>query len=254
MSLLFGPNLDQLLFCPGATIGNTVTFAGWFYPITVGEGHGGTLIWHENTTTDARPRIGMYWTTALQVQMFCDTSAVDVQAVTNTAVGALNTWLWVGMTWDLNLWGNRPTFYVRNGDNWQVWEGANVAWSNPTGSPLGGDGYNVRIGNNNRADQCFHGYIAETYVWRRILTAEQMRVIAFEGPATSQQDIHFWYNPNVPLIPYPGTTGAVTDISGNARPGLTLGSPVFTAFEPPPRAAVPTPGKPSGRFGPQIVV
>ena len=259
MSLLFGPNLDQLLFCPGAFLGNTISYGGWFYSLSLGEVVGteqlnhAALIWHENTTTDARPRSYIGWTVAGQINFFSDATGVDPDSRTNTAAMSLNNWVWVGMTWNVGM-TDKPIFYARNGDGWAKWSAhfGTATWSNPTGSLLGVDGYNLRIGNNSRLTQCFHGYIAETYAWTRILTEEQMRSVAFDGPNAHLQNIYFWYNPNEPLtptaLPYTGTT---PDRSGNGRTGVTLGSPVFAAFEPAPRPAIPT--KP-GRFGPQIVV
>lgn len=238
MSLLFGPNTDQLLYCPAATLGPYMTFAGWFYPITMGEAGAGSLIWHESSGTDARPRVGMYWNPSGQVEMFSDFSGTDAQAITGTVVAALNTWVWIGMTWTISPPTAPPSFAARIGDDWRTWPGtAGVVYTAPTGSPIGpnnGDGYNIRIGNNNRFDRCFHGYIAETYVWRQNMTFEQMRTIAFEGPSSLLQNIHFWYNPNEPLTPTGGGFSTTPDRSGNGRTGVAINNPIYTAIEPPP--------------------
>jgi Concanavalin A-like lectin/glucanases superfamily len=254
MSYFFGPNLDQLIYCPAVHIGPAFTLAGWFYPVTLGEASGqggqGMMIWQENTGTDARGRTHLASSPAGQLQTFSDFTGTDAEGITNTAAIALNNWHWLGMTWNISTPSLRPTFCARLGDNFTTWEGANVVYTIPTGSPFGTDGGNVRIGNDTRYTRCFHGYIGEAYVWNRMLTAAEMREVAFKAPdgAGLTGNMVFWYYWEVPNA---------TDHTGQGRTAGFIGNPTHTAFEPPrktaPPAPVPTPLRVPGKFGPQTV-
>lgn len=220
MSYLFD-GVDDVISTAAVTLGAQVSVIAWIKPASFGENQSGA-IWQQGTTVDT-PRFGLrvadnkLGVTSSGWQFNAERATTGSRFISLPNTITLNVWTWLGATYDATSTANDAVLYLNGA---VVSQGTKVAGS---GAQVA-DAQAVYLGNNGTGVRTFDGQIGAVAVWTRVLSADEMRRVYWDGPLAAVRGIAHWYT-------WAQASGGA-DFAGLNVTG-TLSGPVYQTEMPP---------------------
>lgn len=184
MSVDFNGGTNRVVTSGNLTTGALASFGAWIYPLGLGGGNSG-CIWAHGVSGSMRSVLG--WTGTAgenKLRYRCQRATTGGTWDMTTAFPAINTWRWVGVTYDAGSTGNHPILYVLDSESraWSVLtNGAGLTRTSTPSGAMPSDNVAVRFGNISALSQQWNGFLAHLFSYSRILTDSEMRLVAYRG-------------------------------------------------------------------------
>jgi Concanavalin A-like lectin/glucanases superfamily len=214
------------------TFGSQYSLGAWAYAISMGGSNQGTIFAHGPGGT-ARCFLKFNGTAGSnKIEFVAGRATANGNWEQTTALTPLARWRWWGVTYDGSAAANHPTMYILDQGVWSVL--TNGAGLTRTATPSGAqnaDNVILRLGNTASLTLQWVGYLAHGFVYNRLLTEAEMRLVADRGPRRLPRNL---------LVSWPGVrflAGTVLkDETGvNDGTGSGTGIAIATAEHPPAR-------------------
>lgn len=232
MSLDFDGVNDQVTLA-SQTLGDVVTFAGWFDADSQGESDQGVLFAQGPISGLGNARHLIKWDgtgSSKKLRIGTTRATTSGNWDMTSGFGTLAGWKFVAYTLDISSTTNDPTLWTWDGTTFSTLTvGAGLTeTATPSGAVSDADPQTIYLGGDSGTGRSFEGRIGEAGLWTVALTTEGVESLLVNGLlGLKSGNLHLYW----PM----DSTGAAhaLDFSGNARNGTIAGAVEFA--NPPTR-------------------